>query len=138
TAVMLSRHKSTLRERELDVAIELIVGMTPRDGISLTDHEGFRAFLDADFSCRYVVTGYAVHSKLYIWLKGRVPCIAYAGSANYTQTAFFEQRVLVAHVAPSVALDYFYAVEKDSLPFNLVDIQRYVHIHGKSSDSLLV
>lgn len=137
TAGMLSRHKSTLRERELDVAIELIVGMTPRDGISLTDHEGFRAFLDADFSCRYVVTGYAVHSKLYIWLKGRVPCIAYAGSANYTQTAFFEQRELVANVDPSAALDYFYAVEKDSRPLTHEDIQSFVQIHGKASDSRL-
>ena len=33
-----------------------------------------------------------VHAKVYVWLKGDEPVAAFAGSANFTQSAFGEKR----------------------------------------------
>lgn len=75
-----------------NVKVDLVVGMLPKDGISLGAHAGLKA-LSADnpgkFNCRYVVESPPVHVKTYIWLKDGSPTLAFTGSGNYSQSAFF-------------------------------------------------
>jgi hypothetical protein len=65
--------------------------MCPNDGLTMTNHEGFKKLVEDDFAgifqCSYVMTPPAVHSKVYIWTKGGKPLSSFAGSANYTQNA---------------------------------------------------
>ena len=95
TAAMASMHMKSLRELELiDLKIELIVGMAnSRSGIPIAQHNAFKKLAgdnryDADFSCRYIVSGDPVHAKVYCWLKDSKPVTAFMGSANYSMLAF--------------------------------------------------
>lgn len=44
----------------------------------------------AHYQCSYVYDSAPVHAKVYVWLKGDEPVVAFAGSANFTQSAFGE------------------------------------------------
>jgi hypothetical protein len=85
---MANKHLSELG----DVSVNLIVGMTPSDGLGLGGHVGFQNLNKAtsNFNCRYVFEPHKpVHIKSYIWLKDGVPQYAFTGSGNYSQNAFF-------------------------------------------------
>jgi hypothetical protein len=74
-----------------NVSVNLLVGMVSSDGMGRGGHNGFCA-LDreqARFKCNYIITLPAVHSKSYIWLRNGVPQLAFTGSGNYSQNAFF-------------------------------------------------
>lgn len=85
---MANKHLSALRN---NVSISLVVGMTSQDGMGLGGHNGFKSICteNALFQCNYVVSKPPVHTKSYIWLKDNEPIIAYTGSGNYSQNAFF-------------------------------------------------
>lgn len=93
TAGMADRHMEHLQKMNKTISIELIVGMARENGIEKAQHYAFRKLAkerpyDMDFSCRYVGLGNPVHAKTYCWMKGDKPYMAFAGSANYTLTAF--------------------------------------------------
>ena len=99
TANMASSHMQTLHERDLVISIDLIIGMTVREGIQEAQH---RAFLDLvgqspwgiDLSCYYLAEGDPVHAKSYVWLDDLGnPKKAFCGSANYTVTGFSKGQV---------------------------------------------
>lgn len=69
--------------------------MIPNDGIGRGGHIGFQD-LDRSsntFECSYVVEKPAVHVKSYIWLRNNTPTIAFTGSGNYSQNAFFGRTI---------------------------------------------
>ena len=95
TAAMADRHINKIKEIKPNIKIKLIIGMCPIDGISLTNHEGFKHLVNNEFpgelECSYLCKMPAVHSKIYVWTQATEPLLSFVGSANYTQMAFFFQ-----------------------------------------------
>ena len=94
TAGMADSHMEHLRKENLEVSIDLIVGMTVAYGMQEAQHSAFRKLADApqggiEFQCRYVTRGNPVHVKSYVWLNDKgEPESAFCGSANYTMAGF--------------------------------------------------
>lgn len=106
---------SAMAERHLQecagLKLSLIVGMCPRDGITITNHRGFRDLVQLHqdiFQCRYRLD-IPIHSKLYVWYSHGHPTEAYIGSANYTQQAFLlnTQEEVLAPCDPIEAEQYY-------------------------------
>ncbi len=113
---MASWHIAEIKERfGIAVDIDLIVGMCILDGLSRSVHEGFKEIMrhrqtttQSRLTCKYVVEGKPVHTKLYLWEKNGDPFCAYMGSANYTQPAFLGlRRETMEECDPEAARDYF-------------------------------
>ena len=90
TAAMAFHYLNDLRNNYAkEIEVDLIVGMTSKDGITASNHIGFRKLVSEDFfgkfKCRYIVKSPPVHSKIYLWCKNTKPSMAFTGSANYTQ-----------------------------------------------------
>lgn len=134
TSAMAFRHMDAISAIGRPVEVELIVGMTPFDGISLTNHRGFQQIVTEDyagrFRCGYVHPPPAVHSKLYVWLTDDRPLIAFAGSANYTQTAFGRQRELLTQCDPDDAFAYFHQIVPESIYCELNDAELLVQVYN--------
>ncbi|MCA0389175.1 MAG: NgoFVII family restriction endonuclease [Bacteroidetes bacterium] len=142
TPAMAFRHLSVLSDMNLNIKVNLIVGMTPQEGISLTGHKGFKKimgdiFKDC-FQCSYLQNLPPVHSKLYIWLKDGRPVQSYLGSANYTQKAFngLKQMEILAGCDRDIALDYFNDLEKNSIYCDHPDVETSVLIYTDSSRTI--
>ena len=106
--------------------ISLIVGMCPRDGLSMSNHRGFVGLsnqMAGNFTCLYN-TGIATHSKLYVWYSNGRPVEAYAGSANYTQQAFIQhvQNEIICDCDPFEADEYYHSLLPFSLPCTIPTI----------------
>lgn len=112
---MANKHISTLPQ---GISISLIVGMVSQDGIGIGGHQGFQA-LNSElktFNCNYVISTPAVHIKSYIWLRDGVPKIAFTGSGNYSQNAFFGGTVeSFAEDDPSDCDNLFNSISKGSI-----------------------
>ena len=114
SAAMAMRHMDALRDSSLSPNVRLEVGMVPRDGISSVDHHGFKALVEAtqgDFTCAYSLGPTWTHAKVYAWSRRGRPFVAFAGSANYTQTGFASggsrlQNEVLVEVDAGSALDY--------------------------------
>lgn len=80
-----------IKEISKDISIELIIGMIPFDGIGIGGHKGFKTLSTdiVNFNCNYVINPPPVHIKSYIWLENEKPKLAFTGSGNYSQNAFF-------------------------------------------------
>lgn len=134
TPTMASQHLNHIRdELSRQITLNLIVGMT-REGVARKYHMGFQALENNQrlgiFSCSYVPSSRPpVHAKVYIWLRGDDPIMAYVGSANYTQTAFFgAQRELIQLVEPTPAYEYYERLTHETI---------FCH-HGEVEESVLI
>lgn len=132
THTMASWHITEIMSRiQTIVEIDLIVGMCPLDGISVSVHDGFKALVAEHgvgaqtlFMCQYVTEGLPVHSKLYLWEREGRPFLAYTGSANYTQPAFFGRRdEILKDCNPNDALVYFNSIEPRTVYCNHAEIE---------------
>lgn len=122
TSMMARRHFASCN----GLRISLIVGMCPRDGLSMSNHRGFVGLanqMGGDFNCLYN-TGIATHSKLYVWYSNGRPVEAYAGSANYTQQAFIQhvQNEIICDCDPLEADEYYHSLLAFSFPCTLSTI----------------
>jgi len=138
---------SAMAERHLQecagLKLALIVGMCPRDGITITNHRGFRDLVQQHpsiFQCRYSLD-IPVHSKLYVWYSHGQPIEAYIGSANYTQQAFLlnTQEEVLASCDPVEAEQYYnnalthtVSCDVDELP-DQIALVRGTHSHGNDN-----
>ncbi len=104
TAAMAKRHLIQADEIASDpqiqlpeLSVEVVYGMSERDGIPLTQHQTFvdmsTSSFKGRFSCHYVVDPPPVHSKVYVWCRAGEPIEAFLGSANYTQTALMGHQI---------------------------------------------
>lgn len=121
TAAMAFHHLNNIRDLEKSIQLSLIVGMTPDDGLSLSNHRGFQKIMNEDFrgyfECSYIMKPPSIHSKLYIWSKEKKPIESFIGSANYTQRAFISnyQREIITPSDPEAGLAYFNKINSDSI-----------------------
>lgn len=120
TPAMAFHHLDALKESEIKIDVELILGMCARDGLGQSHHLGFKKLVEDDFKdrlkCSYLRRQPPVHSKVYGWFKDETPVIGFAGSPNYTQTAFSEnQREFVAECPPSDCRAYFESLIDDTI-----------------------
>ncbi|MDR2581203.1 MAG: NgoFVII family restriction endonuclease [Fibromonadaceae bacterium] len=134
---MASDHLEDLHDKRLNVHISLFIGMCPSDGLSLSNHHGFRSIVDSEvpsfkdrFSCSYIYKTPPVHSKLYVWCKGEQFFKAFIGSANYTQNAFYRQRELLAEIEGNGILEYCRMLEKESVFCNLSEAETLIRVHN--------
>lgn len=122
---------------EKSIDIHLIVGMVPYDGLSVSVHNGFKDLMTEplppsvnSFTCSYICEGSPVHSKLYIWAKDDNPVSAFLGSANFTQTAFGNNRREIMNICdPNEAMSYFRAIENNSIFCNHAEVEEYIILH---------
>lgn len=71
--------------------VDLIVGMTGRDGIHRASHLGFLDIVSRfpqRVRVRYAQMPYSIHSKIYVWTDSGSPVTSFTGSSNFTQTGF--------------------------------------------------
>ncbi len=138
THTMASWHMGEICERfgnlHTPIEITLLVGMCGYDGLSIPVHIGFQRLMNESagsdqvrFIAQYVYDGAPVHSKLYLWERDEQPILAYMGSANYTQSAFFGRRREILELCdPSQALTYFDSIEPDSIFCNHGEVEEYL------------
>lgn len=79
------------------IKVDIILGMTKGTGLTQKKHDKICSLIKRlnsvsgmpQISCNYIVEGKQVHSKVYVWCRGRKAIEAFNGSANYTMNAFF-------------------------------------------------
>jgi HKD family nuclease len=135
TAAMTFHHFDYLKKNHSkQIEINLIVGMCPYDGLSLSNHKAFQQLASLDFSkhfkCSYIFNAPQVHSKAYAWFQGKKPVSGFIGSANYTQNAFSKsQRELLISCDPKLGFDYFQSLIPDSIYCTHNEIENHIEIY---------
>lgn len=135
---MVSWQYNTFKDMNIDsVSINLIIGMTVVEGITVPNHTGFVELTNAfsNFNCQYVYQGNPVHSKIYAWEKDGQPYKAFIGSANYTQRAFGRsQRELMSECDAQSAIKYFYEIDKDTIYCSESETEDWIVIKNPIQD----
>jgi hypothetical protein len=137
-AAMASRHLEEVLIKNHQIQIELIIGMTPAEGLSRSNHKGFQELMQTvytgNFSCRYLTKMPPVHSKTYAWFEEDKPVCGFVGSANYTQTAFGKtQREVVTESDPQQGFEYFQKLIPQTLDCNDKKAENLVQIYHTRS-----
>ena len=138
TSAMAFRHLETLKENNHEIEVELIVGMSPVEGLSQTNHKGFQELMQStyagNFSCSYLTKMPPVHSKVYAWFNDEEPVCGFVGSANYTQNAFGNnQREVMTDSDPLQGLEYFQKLISKTIYCNHIDAENIVQIYNTRS-----
>jgi len=138
SAPMVSNHFETIKEKKLEIhSIELVVGMAPKDGIYISDHQGFidskQTIYPNQFDCKYVFHPPAVHSKLYIWNNAKGDVEAYIGSANYTQNAFIRRgnEEVLSLCDGTSALNYFKYLDPKTVYCDYSEVEENLLIYTR-------
>jgi len=140
TAAMSFHYLNEVREsyKDIKLHLHLIVGMTSKDGLTASNHNGFKKlvtdeFLN-DFKCSYITGSPPVHSKIYIWCCDERPLLAFTGSANYTQSAFclHSQRETMTGCNPESSADYFKMLLKETIFCEHPEAEEFITIYRDS------
>ncbi len=121
SSAMVFHHAENLKKQGSDINIHLIIGMTARDGLSKTNHLGFKNLMEHElagkFECSYLINRSPVHSKVYSWLSNNKPMKGFTGSVNYSQQAFIgkHQGEVATECSPLQAYDYYQSLVDDSI-----------------------
>jgi hypothetical protein len=134
TAAMAFHHINHAMNQGYNIKVDLVVGMCPNDGLSVSNHKGFKKLVEEDFAgifnCSYVMTPPAVHSKVYVWTKESQPVLGFAGSANYTQNAFrSKQREAMAACDAEKAFSYFQQLLSDTIYCTHNDTDNFIQLY---------
>ena len=105
------------------IKVDMILGMTRGAGLTRKKHEKILSLLTRlnsvagmpHITCKYIVAGKQVHSKIYVWCKGKKAIEAFNGSANYTMNAFFVRRECMDTCNPKEANHYFNSLLPDTI-----------------------
>ena len=111
------------KEYTSNIKIDIILGMTKGAGLTLKKHKKICSFIKRQNSvpgmpkvtCRYIVEGKPVHSKVYVWCKGNKAVEAYNGSANYTMNAFDKRRECMDLCDAKEAKHYYRSLLPDTI-----------------------
>ena len=135
TANMADRHMEYLSKLEIDISIDLIVGMTAGQGIEEAQHRAFCKLStskpwELGFQCQYVSERPPVHAKTYVWLdKNGNPKLAFCGSANYTLSGFGKGQIeFMSATDPLVANQFYDRMLPISKDCNHPDIENMVRL----------
>jgi len=136
SSAMVFHHAEKLKEQNSEININLIIGMTCRDGLSKTNHRGFQSLVENDlsgvFNCSYLINRPPVHSKVYTWVKDEKPIMAFAGSANYSQQAFIgnSQKEVATKCDPLTAYEYYKSLIDESIYCNHQDAEEVITLYN--------
>lgn len=141
TPTMLSWYIENLyRRTQVPIRIILMIGMVPFDGISASVHEGFIQLIRGEkpqeiekIECSYIFDAPAVHANVFLWAKDGAPVLAYAGSADFVQSAFVgshRQEVLM-ECSPAEAMDYYESLTGRSIYAHHNEVEEYVAIYPR-------
>lgn len=105
------------------IKIDIILGMIKGAGLTQKKHKKICSLIKRlnsvagmpRITCNYIVEGKQVHSKVYVWCKGRKAIKAFNGSANYTMNAFFVRRECMDSCDPEAANRYFKSLLLDTI-----------------------
>lgn len=111
------------KEFASNIKVDIILGMTRGAGLTEKKHKRLCSLIEhlngvigmPKVSCRYIVEGRQVHSKVYIWSKGGQAVTAYCGSVNYTMNAFFVRRECMEVCDAKEAMHYYKSLLKDTI-----------------------
>ena len=125
--------KNLKLKKKHSIAIELYIGMTPYDGLSLGVHNGFLSIINEklpksvrSFTCSYLFE-HPVNSSVYLWLKGGKPYAAFTGSAYFTQRAFCSEcEELMQDYDPNAAQEYISRCIGHSIYCNHAEVEEYI------------
>lgn len=121
SSAMAFHHAEKLMQQDSDIKIHLIIGMAARDGLSKTNHLGFKNLMEHElagkFECSYLINHHPVHSKVYSWLNNNSPVKGFTGSINYSQQAFIGkyQGEVATECNPIQAYNYYQSLVDDSI-----------------------
>ena len=139
TSAMAARHIKDIVDLGIcEINIQLVIGMTAKDGIGETNHNGFCSLSESplikSFQCAYIPDGKPpVHTKAYAWFRGDNPLSGHIGSANYTQTGFFSgQKEAMETSDPREVYNYYKTVRKTAVFCHHQEIQGLVRDDRKS------
>lgn len=136
SSAMVFHHVEKLKQLESEININLIIGMTCRDGLSKANHRGFQSLVENDlsgsFECSYLINSPPVHSKVYAWIADKEPILAFASSANYSQQAFFGnlQREVATKCDPISAYDYYSSLIDESIYCDHQDAEEVITLYN--------
>jgi viroplasmin and RNaseH domain-containing protein len=140
SATMAYSHLKDLNEKKLKARINLLIGMCPSDGVSLSNHKGFQGIVNSStrgfknlFMCSYIYKPRSVHSKLYIWHKRDKIYKTYIGSANYTQNAFHRQREVMAEIKEQNVDKYIQMMIQDSVYCTNLEAEELVSVQNDAN-----
>lgn len=146
SSAMAFHHLEEIRKAKKSIEVELIVGMTCKEGLSEVDHKGFQKIATVDyagkFQCSYIDKNPPVHSKVYVWLKKGSPFKCFIGSANYSQNAFNIkqsrktpaktelQKEVLTHCEPKEGLNYFNELSAQAVYCTHSEIEDLIRIYS--------
>lgn len=136
SSAMAFHHSEKLKEKQLDIKIHLIIGMAGSDGLSKTNHLGFKNLMEnvllEKFECSYLINHRPVHSKVYSWLQGDIPIKGFVGSANYSQKAFIGnlQREVATECSSLHAYEYYKSLIDGTLFCTHQDAEELIDIYS--------
>lgn len=106
-----------------NIKVDIILGMTKGAGLTEKKHKKLCSQIERlnsvagmpKVTCRYIVEGKQVHSKIYVWSKGNLATVGYCGSANYTMNAFNARRECMDECNAEDALHYYKSLLRDTI-----------------------
>lgn len=130
TPAMAYKHFSEIPQ---GVEIQLVIGMTKKYGIPKVYHQEFVKLAKIDFpnrfNCSYIIQDPPVHAKTYSWFCSGNPMVAFAGSANYTQSAFLgKQREVLVETEASHLKEYFESLLADAESCQSEDVNEKIKL----------
>lgn len=123
------------------INIDLIVGMVPFNGLSISVHEGFKELQNEkmpsevrNYQCSYVCDSNPVNSKVYIWLRDERPILAFAGSSDFIQSSFgIEREEYMVECNPDEAYRYYCNIEKNTIYCNHAEVEECILLYPTHS-----
>lgn len=111
------------KEFTVNIKVDIILGMIKGAGLTKKKHDKLCSLIRRlnsvsgmpKITCRYVVEGRQVHSKVYVWCRGNKAVEAYIGSANYTMNAFYMRRECIDSCDAKEADRYYNSLLPDSI-----------------------
>lgn len=139
---MVTRHLDIAKERyKVKVELDILVGMTGRDGVSKTSLMGFRSIhrqIPGNvFKCSLTTKPRSIHSKVFVWSNETGPLRAFVGSANYTQVGFgigsqsSEHEEVLVEVDAQEAFDYTVSISTSTIDVNHPDLTKYLDVYDE-------
>ncbi len=129
-------------DMNLDIKLELIIGMTSGGIINSINHHNFLKLQEnQNFLCRYVTNPPPVHAKLYLWFSQDRENItdAYGGSANFSVNGLISDQVeILSAVDKTSAQDFFIQVKKKSSLISDISIDDFSIADAPEKDATVI
>ena len=125
-----------------EIKIDLIIGMSKKDGINKWDHNQYKKIdsENSNVNIFYQKSLPAIHTKIYQWTNNDLleECITFIGSANFSWNGFRDQQELLAEVNYNNSDDIFNVI--DGISCKDENVKKFINMnvfhHQDSLDPL--